>query len=433
MRENQPVPRVIAWRALVEAGLTDVPVDQLLAAQEGYGSLDARDKAFTRLLVAESLRWRGWFDHIIASYLEKPLPAKNRHAQDVLRLGLCQLLILETPPHAAVAETVELCARAGFAPMKGLVNALLRRAEREKSSLLTQRAQDSGASFVPPWLWESWKTAYGESMAGSMVNASLAEAPLDLSVKKDAAMWAETLGGECLAEDSVRLRDAGDVAKLSGYDAGAWWVQDLAASLPVRVMGEIAGRTVIDLCAAPGGKTAQLCARGAAVTAVERSASRLRLLRENMTRLAFSPRIVEADALFWKPDAPADIVLLDAPCSATGTFRRHPEALWRKKPEDVTRLIALQRRLIEAATNMVKPGGMLVYATCSLEYGEGEGQVAWIKEACPALRPSPIASAELPGMEQAVTSDGLVRALPHFFAEKGGMDGFFAARFRKNA
>lgn len=433
MKEKVLTPRLIAWRTLTEAQAKDAPVDQLLTMQEGYGDLAVRDRAFCRLLVAETLRWRGWLDEIIARFLEKPLPAKNRLAQDVVRLGLCQLLILETPPHAAVDETVKLCVDAGFTPLKGLVNAILRRAEREKAVLLEEKKRGDSLSWLPPWISESWKTAYGTEAASRVAKASLAEAPLDLTVKGDASTWSATLGGANLASSSVRLEEGGDVAKLPGYDAGEWWVQDLAATLPVRIMGDIKGKTVIDLCAAPGGKTAQLCMLGAQVTAVERSPSRICLLRENMERLRFTPDIVEADALIWKPETLADIVLLDAPCSATGTFRRHPEALWRKKPEDVSRLMMLQRRLIDAAITMVKPGGMLVYATCSLEHGEGEGQVAWMKEAHPSLTPVPITPSALPGLEQTVTDEGLVRALPHFFAEKGGIDGFFATRFRRIA
>ena len=313
---------------------------------------------------------------------------------------------------------------------KGLVNAVLRRLAREGQALAA--GQDAARLNTPDWLWASWSAAYGAETTRAIAEAHLADPPLDLSVKRDAEAWAERLGARVLPTGALRLPPGtGDVARLPGYDDGAWWVQDAAAALPARLLGEVAGRRVLDLCAAPGGKTAQLAAAGAEVTAVERSEARLGRLRDNLARLGLAAATVTADAAEWRPPAPAEAVLLDAPCSATGTLRRHPDIAHLKGPEQLSALTALQDRLLAAALGMVAPGGLLVYAVCSLQPEEGPQRIAaLLSGGAPAAR-IPVEPGELDGLEELVTPEGDLRTLPCQLAEAGGMDGFYTCRLRR--
>jgi 16S rRNA (cytosine967-C5)-methyltransferase len=296
-------------------------------------------------------------------------------------------------------------------------------------------AQDAARLNTPDWLWHSWTAAYGEPRARAIAAAVASEPPLDISVKADAPeevrVWAERLEAEVLPTGSLR-RALANVATLPGYAEGAWWVQDAAAAIPATLLGlpdaSLAGVQVIDLCAAPGGKTAQLAARGARVTAVDLSPARMRRLRENLARLGLAAETVVADAATWRPAAPADAVLLDAPCSATGTLRRRPDVAWLKGPEDVTKLAAVQDRLLRAALTMLRPGGTLVYCTCSLEPEEGEARIAALLAGGAAASLAPIAAAEVGGLAELVAPDGTLRTLPCQLAERGGLDGFYVAR-----
>ena len=387
-------------------------------------SLEQRDRSFVRLLVATTLRRLGQIDAAIDLCLEKPLTPKARAVRDVLRLGATQLLFLGTPPHAAVDGAVDLCVR-DLKPYRPLVNAVLRRLARDGDAI--RAPQDAARLNTPDWLWDSWTSAYGDA-ARAIAAAHLAEAPLDITVKGDAAAFAAPLDATLLPSGSLRRPAGGAVDILPGFAEGAWWVQDAAAALPARLLGDIVGKTVIDLCAAPGGKTAQLVAAGGVVTAVDRSASRLGRVQQNLGRLGLAAEIVAADALVWRPAQRADAVLLDAPCSATGTIRRHPDIPYLKSQADVLKLAALQSRLLEAAAAMLKPGGVLVYCTCSLQPEEGEAQAALAAQF--GLAPEPIAAAEL-GLDDDMVRDGVLRTLPFHWAARGGMDGFFAARFRR--
>jgi len=388
------------------------------------GTLEPRDRSFVRLLVATTLRRLGQIDAAIDLCLEKPLTPKARAARDVLRLGAAQLLFLATPPHAAVDGSVDLCVR-DLKPYRPLVNAVLRRLARDGEAI--RAAQDAARLNTPDWLWDSWTSAYGDA-ARAIAAAHLAEAPLDISVKGDPAAWAAALEATLLPGGSLRRPAGGAVEVLPGFAAGAWWVQDAAAALPARLLGDVAGKSVIDLCAAPGGKTAQLAAAGANVTAVDRSPARLGRVRQNLARLGLAAEIVAADALAWRPAALADAVLLDAPCSATGTIRRHPDIPHLKSQADVEKLAVLQSRLLEAAATMLKPGGTLVYCTCSLQTEEGEAQAALALQF--GLEPMPISAGEL-GLDDDMVRNGQLRTLPYHWAAQGGMDGFFAARFRR--
>jgi 16S rRNA (cytosine967-C5)-methyltransferase len=401
------------------------PLDEALAAHEGLGQLDSRDRGFTRMLAATCLRRLGEIDQAIAPLLATPLPTKASAVADALRLGACQLLFLGTPPHAAVSETVALVAGLGAlgGGYKGLANALLRRLDRE-------RPATDPARNVPAWLAESWTATYGPATAAAIAAAHLREAPLDLSVKADAGDWAERLGAEILPTGTLRIADAsGAIEAMPGFAEGAWWVQDVAAALPAKLIGRPG--QAIDLCAAPGGKTAELAAAGIAVTAIDRSPQRLRRLRANLDRLGLSAEIVEADAASWRPAAPVEAVLLDAPCSATGTIRRHPDLPWLKRPEDLPKLTALQDRLLDNAVAMTAPNGVIVYATCSLQPEEGPARIAALLARGAPVARFPIGRGEVGGLAELLTPEGELRSLPSHLAASGGMDGFYACRLRR--
>ena len=300
----------------------------------------------------------------------------------------------------------------------------------------TARSQSSTRPRLntPDWLWRSWTQAYGDARCRAIAEAHLKEPPLDLSPLTDTEDRAEALCAALAAErlpgGTLRLRGAGEVTRLAGYEAGEWWVQDAAAALPARLFGPVAGKQVLEIGAAPGGKTAQLAAAGARVTAVDRSAPRLARLRENLARLHLEAEIVEADALEWRPAAQAHLVLLDAPCTATGTIRRHPDIPHGRNPADVARLAELQGRLLARAAAMVAPAGLLVYASCSLEPEECERRVDAFLAAAPDFARLPVRSGELAGVGEAITTAGDLRTLPCHWAKDGGMDGFYAARLR---
>jgi 16S rRNA (cytosine967-C5)-methyltransferase len=420
-------------RAVLERGR---PLDDVLATSAALVRLAPRDRAFARRLVATTLRRLGQIDQLLDRCLDRPLKPQLAAQRNLLRLGAVQLAFLDTPPHAAVSTALALARRAPLAGYKGLINAVLRRLAREAATLRAE--QDAARLNTPDWLWDSWCAAYGEATARRIATAHLADPPFDLTLRDPgaAADWAARLDADILPGGTLRLPAAPrDVTALAGYAEGAWWVQDAAAALPARLLGDVAGRRVIDLCAAPGGKTAQLAAAGAQVTAVEISPARRARIVENLDRLKLSAETVTADAADWRPAAPADAVLLDAPCSATGTIRRHPDIAWLKQPGDVAALAALQARLLEAALEMVAPGGLLVYATCSLQPEEGSQRIAALLAARDDLVRGPIAAAELGAdrddLAALITPEGDLRSLPCHFAERGGLDGFYACRLRR--
>lgn len=395
-------------------------LDDALAQIPAYAALEGRDRAFARALATETLRWQGALDAVLSHFLQKPLPDSAAHGRALLRLGAVQILVMETPPHAAVGETVETAnsmpeAR-GFAK---LMNAVLRRVAERGGAILSDLPE---GTHLPAWLFTRWRATYGAETAARMAMATLKEAPLDLSVKDDAAGWAEKLGGVVTPTGGVRLLEHERVETLEGFEDGAWWVQDAAAALPAKLLGDVAGKRVLDLCAAPGGKTLQLAAAGAEVTAVDKSAARLERLRENLARTKLRAEVIAADALEFSA-APFDAILLDAPCTSTGTLRRHPDVAWLRRPTDIRALAELQAKLIDAAAALLKPGAPLVYAVCSLEPEEGPGAVAgalkrgWRREAF-----------SVAGGSDFMTPDGDLRTLPSQWPKMGGLDGFFAAR-----
>lgn len=402
-------------------------------ANNGLAGLSDRDRALTRALVATVLRRLGTLRHLIGIFLARGLPKEAPRAETALLLGAAQILFLDVPDHAAVDLAVRLVqADRRAARYAGLVNAVLRRVAREGAALLA--ALDAPALDTPAWLLERWINAYGAAVAHAIAAANGREPALDVTVKSDPELWAARLGGRVLSTGSVRTIAQGVVTALPGFTEGAWWVQDAAAALPVRLFGGVAGLRVADLCAAPGGKAAQLAAAGASVTAVDRSPARLARLQQNLKRLSLAAELVCADVAEWTAE-PFDAVLLDAPCSSTGTIRRHPDVPWLKQPADIAKLAALQRRLIERAAALTKPGGTLVYCTCSLEPEEGEDIVVGLLAQQPGLRRAPVTPAEVFGHDEFVTRNGDLRTLPCHIpnadSRLAGVDGFYAARLLK--
>ena len=424
------MPRAAALDLLDSVLAGKRPLDEALDTHPRLDRLDARDRAFARMLAATTLRRLGQIDDLLDRCLEKPLTGKARPALDLLRLGTCQLVFLGTPPHAAVSTAVDLAEARRLGPYKKLVNAVLRRIAREGAAMAA--TQDAARLTTPDWLWQSWSKTYGEATCRAIAEAHLKEAPLDLTVKNDPVGWAATLGATLLPTGSLRLAEGrGTIQDLPGFGEGAWWVQDAAAALPARLLGPVDGKRVLDLCAAPGGKTAQLAAAGARVTAVDRSTKRLHRLTGNLMRLGLSAATVAADAATWRPTTPADAALVDAPCSATGTIRRHPDIPRLKGPDDVAAMATLQVRLLTAAVDMVRPGGILVYCVCSLQPEEGPAVVRKVLESGVPVEPVPILAAEVGGLDQLLDREGRLRTLPCHLPGAGGLDGFFIARLRR--
>ncbi len=373
---------------------------------------DARDRAAAHRIAAAVLRRSGSLDAVLEPFLRREPPIPVRH---ILRLGAAQLLLLDTPPHAAVATSVALARARGLVPFAGLVNAVLRKVAAEGPAALD--GLDGPRLDTPAWLWTSWG---GDARA--IATAQQAEAPLDLTLRGPAPP-----GGEMLPTGSVRFPAGTRVTTLPGFEEGAFWVQDAAAALPALLLAAKPGEQVADLCAAPGGKAAQLAAAGATVTAVEHNPARIARLRENLARLSLDATVIQADATTWRPAAPLDAVLLDAPCSATGTIRRHPDVPYLKRQRDLVALAAQQDAMIANAITMLRPGGRLVYAVCSLQPEEGPQRVAAAIAA--GLRHDPFTPQELAMLPEARTEDGCLRTHPALWPDRGGMDGFFAARF----
>jgi 16S rRNA (cytosine967-C5)-methyltransferase len=424
-----PSARMVALDLLGAVLRRKRPLDDAIEDNPAVHQLSARDRAFARLLVATALRRLGQIDALIHRCLNMPLAPRAAPVHDILRLGVAQLLFLRTPAHAAVATSVDLAQSRGYLSHKGLVNAVLRRLSVEGEKLA--RLQDAARLNTPDWLWHSWSSSYGEATARAIATAHLKEAPLDLTLRENADGWCSKLEATLLPTGTLRRAPGGSIASLPGYAEGVWWVQDAAAALPARLFGDVAGREVVDLCAAPGGKTAQLAAAGAQVTAVDRSPRRLDRLVANLERLSLPIAAVTADALTWRPEDPVEAVLLDAPCTTTGAIRRHPDVPHLKLPEDVARLSVVQENLLWAAIDMLRPGGILVYCTCSLEPAEGPERIDALTAAGAPVARKPIAPGEIGVDPEWITPAGDLRTLPCHLAEYNGLDGFFSARLIK--
>lgn len=405
-------------------------VDEAISASRDAQSLEPRDRALLSTLLLTAFRHWGEISAVLSKLVDRPLPRKSGSAREILVLGITQLLFLGMAPHAVIDLAVRSAkADRNALHFSGLVNAVLRKVANGGAELL--KGLDAPRLNTPDWLWRRWVKTYGEATAHDIALAHADRPGLDISFKTDAEQWREAVGGEALPNGQRRLA-AGHVPvpELPGFSEGAWWIQDAAATIPVRLLGDVRGKAVLDLCAAPGGKTLQLAARGADVTALDLSEPRLRRLEANLQRTGLSAKVVVQDVM--SPDLVGawDAVLLDAPCSATGTIRRHPELPWLKDEAQLRELSGLQRRLLRKAAQLVKPGGLLVYCTCSLEPEEGETRVRGFLADEPEFQIVPPGAEALP--EGSVRASGWVRTLPSMrYGERAGMDGFFTAAMRR--
>ena len=394
-------------------------------------SMAERDRGLARAIASTSLRHKGRLDLVLDTFIDKKLPKRSGPLREILLSAACQLLFLNIPAHAVIDLAVQQTKQDKNARhFDRLANAVLRRAAEKGPAIL--KVQDAAIANTPVWLWERWVKNFGEETARRIAEAHMQEAALDITVKSDPMSWAQRLAGVALDTGSVRLEAHGRIETLDGFEEGAWWVQDTAAALPARLLGDVSGSRVADLCAAPGGKSAQLAQGGARVTCVDSSKRRLERLDENMARLGLTVTTIAEDASQWNPDVKFDAILLDAPCTGTGTLRRHPDIALLKNPKDLKELSGLQKRLLSNAVKLVRPGGMLMYCTCSLEPEEGADQIESLMDNNPEIQLNPIRSHEVFGHDSWLTDEGCLRTLP-FDLEAGqgkmaGIDGFFAAR-----
>ena len=444
---RQATHRLLA--AIVDAR---TPMDALTDDQNGnphYLALDHRDRALLRAILMTALRHRGEIDAVIAHLSERPLPPGAAPVRVILHVALAQILYLDVPVHSAADLAVEAANRdPRCRKYSGFVNALCRRADRERETLVSVVAPQG--RHLPAWFAGMLVAAYGPERADAILDAHRRQAPIDITAREGSAenlaRLARDLDAVILPTGSLRLTGSGEIAALPGFETGDWWVQDAAAALPARLMGNVCGKRVADLCAAPGGKTAQLAAAGADVTALELSANRLSRLRANLERLGLAGCVtaVHGDLFSHEPGEAYDAVLLDAPCSSTGTVRRHPDVPWTKSPEAVAKLADLQARMLDKAAGLVAPGGVLVFSNCSLDPSEGEAVAQAFATAHGDFRIDPVKLEDVPGLETCIDPAGFLRTTPadlslsghldegRWRADLDGIDGFFAARFRRS-
>jgi 16S rRNA (cytosine967-C5)-methyltransferase len=407
-------------------------LDGMLDAENGnpaYRALSLADRALVRAIVNTALRHLPRIEAALSMLLDGPLPQGARSLHHVLVVGATQMIYLDVPDHSAVDLAVEQAHRdPRNRRFVKLVNAVLRRLGREKQDIMGAIAT---VPVLPTWFFDRLKSVYGGDAAHKMAEAQLIPSVIDVTVKSDPVQWAQRLNGTVMPNGSVRLASfEGSVSGLDGFDQGEWWVQDFSASMPVRLMGNLTGKRVADLCAAPGGKTAQLVLAGADVTALDQSGNRLKRLRENLDRLKLKATTIESNMLKYQPDELFDAVLLDAPCSSTGTLRKHPDVCWTKDKNDIAKLATLQEQMLRHAITLVKPGGIVVFSNCSLDPSEGEEMVERVLASNGRLERVPASISDFRGMEAALTAKGELRTTPDMF---GGVDGFYAAMLRVNA
>jgi len=437
----KPGFQVRAAAAKILAAVVDrkLSLDGALDNEHGnpaYKALNEGDRALVRAILNTTLRHLPRIDAAISRLLESPLPEGARALHHVLAIAAAQILYLDVPDHAAVDLAVEQSNQdprnRRFAK---LVNAVLRRLGREKDQILAEIAT---IPVMPEWFLQRLEKAYGKERAQSISESQLEPAAIDLTVKADAQRWAERLGGFALPTGGVRLAAfEGSIPSLEGFSEGDWWVQDAAASIPAQLFGDLTGKRVADLCAAPGGKTAQLVLAGGDVTAVEQSENRIKRLRANLDRLGLKAETVASDLTKYEPAELFDAILLDAPCSSTGTTRRHPDVLWAKGPEDIAKLAALQERLLRHAITLLKPDGTIVFSNCSLDPAEGEDVVARVLSDTPSVERAAVDPERWPGLEAAISALGEFRTTPDMLEVPagfaGGLDGFYAVVMRRVA
>lgn len=394
--------------------------------------IKVEDRGFIRHLVTTTIRRLGQLDKIIDHLTKSKLGNTQMAVRHLLRLAITQLLFMEVPAYAAVDSAVRLVEEKlskKLHYLKKPVNAILRNVDRDREQIL-KKFGNTRLNF-PKWLLKSWDERYGNAVVKEIIDVCLDEAPIDISLKPDLDIeeWANFFKGKVVREHTVRLEKSGKISELPGYDEGKWWVQDIAATLPETLLGTKKGDILFDLCAAPGGKTAQSAAKGVIVTAVDMSHKRLKRLRINMSRLGLEVDVIASDIMDFKPQKLADYILLDAPCSSTGTIRRHPEILHSRQTKDVKELAALQSQMLDHVSAFMKKGSILVYSVCSMEKEEGPDQIKALLERDGSLKRKEITKEELVGLEQTILDTGDVQTLPHYI--EGGMDGFFITRLEK--
>ncbi len=414
------------------------PLDHVLQKSDDVRAMNAPDRALLRMMVATTLRRMGQIDDLIMRAMDgRALPKPDRLCH-LIRLSVAQLLFMNIPDYAAVHVSVDVAVRMGFVRQKGLVNAILRRLTREGAAWIAD--QDMARLCTPAWLFTSLEKAYGTDIARGVMSASLSEAGTDITIKNsaDAAVYAEKLGAVPLWGSTLRMIDpSGSPEGWTDYHQGTWWIQDAAAALPItllaHMMPDLSKWHVMDVCAAPGGKTAQLASMGARVTAIDSNENRMKRLSQNMQRLGFDSVVSERVADIFEMPPPAelfDLVVLDAPCSATGTMRRHPDLVHHRTAADIGRLAPIQGAMLDHVVQYVKSRGYVLYMTCSLQPEEGENHVPAFLARHPDATLVPFAPLDVVGFPDVVRADGCLRILPTHFQDKGGMDGFFAALFR---
>lgn len=394
---------------------------------------DPQERAFAKKLIFTALRKQTFIKKVIGRYSSKQLPQKLTIEQIALILGATEILYLNTPEYAVVSTYVDIAKQLGNKYAGGFVNAVLRKICQDKDSI----RQASNVPFFSKNFRRLLQNDYTTKQIAAIEKYATLEPPLDITVKSNPEQWAQTLEAKLMPNNSVRLYSAGAVYTLEGYTDGAWWVQDFASSLAVKALGNIQEKNVLDLCAAPGGKTAQLINAGAHVTAVDISENRLQKLQENLNRLNFkAENIICSDAVTYLQNSNQtfDVIMLDAPCSATGTLRRHPEIVHTKTIDDVTQSVIVQKQILDVAASHIKKGGTLLYSVCSLAKAEGEKQIADFISAHNDFKIVPIPSSSLFGnytVPEIITSEGFVRCLPSILGSEGGMDGFFIAKLQR--
>ena len=425
--------RVVALHILSQVLGQKKMLDAVLDHDKNFNGLTQRDRGMVRMMVSTILRRKGQLDDLIGRALNKGEIPRPDTLKWILYIGICQILFMDVANHAAVDTSVNLATRHNMDSKKGFVNAILRRITGEGKSWVA--AQDPASLNIPTWIYKQWVDDYGDVRAKDIALSSLTEAALDITVKQRGTKneLAEKLDAIILPTGSLRRPHGGHVTDFSGFHDGTWWVQDASSSIPANLFGDIDGKTVLDLCAAPGGKTMQLAAQGANVVALDRSASRMKTLSENLTRVGLETRVktVVEDGSVWNPKDKFDFILLDAPCTATGTIRRHPDLLCLKDEKDQAGLENIQTKLLANIPNLLNVGGVLMYCTCSLQKAEGEVQIENFLNTHTNFGRAPIRREEFGNVEGMVNANGEVRILPYHLKDAGGMDGFFIARLKR--
>ncbi len=422
--ETRKIASYILEEVIRRSNSMDVILERISRTNKNYSKLNQRDRAFCRMLATSTLRYLTQIDYALEKFLEKPLRKLPEKVKIALRLGVVQIIFLETPNYASVNMSVNLVSK----NWRSLTNAILRRITREKSIFLEHL---NNGPKIPVWLEKRWKKNWKEEYEDIIKMHQNLKPPIDISVKSNAKYWAKELDAKLLQNDVLRIYGEGRINKLSGFQLGEWWIQDFSSQIPVRLLKVKSGENILDLCSAPGGKTVQLASLGAKVTSVDKSASRLQTLKSNLKRLKLTSELINKDILKYKFNKNWSKILLDAPCSSTGTLRRHPDIMHNKDEKEVLLFTSIQEKLLDKSWSILNQNGFLIYSTCSLEKEEGEDQIEKFLKKHKDARIDKILESEMDGIEESISKKGWLRILPHHYKDKGGTDGFFIARLKK--